>query len=214
MDLFNRIQDVLAAEANDAQLDKFLTEVRDSLAASNRQFLSYQALIVGSLVTYHLVIYGGSTGISVGGLQLTDTLLFQRVFLIFPAALLTANACVGYLRRLQREVFDFLSISRYRILAKTGLHELRLPGDYILGLFILRNEEGLLGKVIGYIVATLSIAAFIIAPTVYVLTEAVKNLRFFGPNDILCLTASAVAIVLCACSLLIVLLGGLVKVEK
>jgi hypothetical protein len=120
MDLFNRIRDVLAAEANDAQLDKFLADVRDSLTASNRQFLSYQALIIGSLVTYHLVKYGGSTGISVGGLQLTDTLLFQRVFLIFPAALLAASACVGYLRRLQREVFDFLSISRYRILAKTA----------------------------------------------------------------------------------------------
>jgi hypothetical protein len=127
VDVLKRIREVLSAETNDTQLDRFLSEVRDSLAGSSRLFLAYYGLTLGSVVTYHLVVYGGKTMISFSGVQVADTLLFRRVFLLFPAALLAATACVGYLRRLQREVFDFLTISRYPILGKTGLHELRLP---------------------------------------------------------------------------------------
>jgi hypothetical protein len=211
MNVLKRVEEILAAEPNDAQLDKFLSEVRDSLTASNRQFLQYSTLIVGSLVTYHLIVYGGSTAISLNGVQLRDTSLFRRVFLIVPAALLAAMASVGYLRRLQREVFDYLTISRYRILGTTGLHELRLPGDFIMGLFVLRELGGVSGKVISYVVISLCVLAFVFAPTAYVLAESVKNLRAFGPSDVLCLTASVGAIVVSACSFLIVLLAGLIK---
>jgi len=213
LNVLNRVREVLAAESDDAQLDRFLSEIRDSLAASNRLFLGYAALIAGSLVTYHLLVYGGSTAISFSGVQLTNISLFRRVFLIFPAALLAAMACVGYLRRLQREVFDFLTISRYRILGKTGLHELRLPADHILGVFVLRAEGGVVGKIVSNIIMILFITAFVIGPTTYILTEAIKNLRVFGVNDVLCLVASAAAIVLCICGLLVAALAGRIKAE-
>jgi hypothetical protein len=214
VDVLKRIREVLSAETNDTQLDRFLSEVRDSLAGSSRLFLAYYGLTLGSVVTYHLVVYGGKTMISFSGVQVADTLLFRRVFLLFPAALLAATACVGYLRRLQREVFDFLTISRYPILGKTGLHELRLPADHILGLFMLRNEGGVVGKIISRLIAVLSTVAFVVAPTIYVISEATKNVRLFGWNDTLTLTTSIVSAVLSMCSLVVVGLAGRIKAEE
>ena len=213
VNILTRVRDGLAAERDDAQLDRFLSDVRDSLAVSNRQFLAYAALIVGSIVTYHLLVYGRGTAISFNGVQVTDRLLFRRVFLIVPAAFLAGMACVGYLRRVQREVFDFLAISRYRILGATGLHELRLPADHVLGLFVLRTQGGLLGKITSTLIATFSVAAFVFGPTAYVIWEAMKNISGFGLNDLLCLGSSVVAIALCVCGLIVLFLAGRIKTE-
>jgi hypothetical protein len=208
MDVLTRIREVIAAEPNDAQLDRFLTEVRDSLMVSSRQFLAYSALVVTSLVTYHLVVYQGTSVVSFNAVQVSDLSLFRRVFLVLPAALLAIMAAVGYLRRLQREVYDYLTISRYKVLGKTGLHELRLPADYILGLFVLRNEGGPIGKAVSNVVTYLLIAAFVFGPVVYIVNEAVANIHKFGAADLLCVIASAISIVLCLCSLVIASIAG------
>lgn len=211
MDVLERIKEVINSDPNDSQLDKFLVEVRDSLAASSKQFITYSALIITALVTYHLVVYEGASGVSFNYIQISNTSLFRRVFLVFPAALLAAMASIGYLRRVQREVYDYLTISRYRVLGRTGLHELRLPADYILGLFVLGIEGGLLGKVISKTVAFLSVVVFALAPAAYIISEAVINLRIFGTFDILCLFASGFAVALSMCSLVIIHLSGRIK---
>jgi hypothetical protein len=211
VDLINRIRDVLAAEANDAQLDKYLDQLRDSYTITNRQFLRYQITIISSIVGYHLIVYGGGTLTSVAGVQLTDVSLLRKTFLIFPAALLAAAACVGYLRRIQRETYDFLTISRHRVLAKTGLHELRLPGDHILGAFMLRIEGGWLGKITSWIITFLFVIAFVVGPTAYVIGECIENVSVFGLRDLLCVTASGVAITLCICGIVVIYLSGLIK---
>lgn len=211
MDVLSRIKEVITADPNDSQLDKYLGEVRDSLAASSKQFIAYSVLIITALVTYYLVVYEGASGVSFNSIQISNTSLFRRVFLVFPAALIAAMASVGYLRRIQREVYDYLTISRYRVLGKTRLHELRLPPDYILGLFMLGIEGGLLGKVVSDSVVLLSVVVFVIAPAAYIVSEAAINLRMFGISDILCLFASSTAIVLSVCGLLIVRLSGRIK---
>jgi hypothetical protein len=211
MDVLERVQKVLAAEKNEAQLDSFLADVRNSLAGVNRQFLSYLMLVVGSIVVYHLVVYGGSKDFSIEGLRLTDSSLFRKTFLVVPAASLAASAGVGYLRRLQREVFDHLSISRYRILGQTGLHELRLPGDYLLGFFLLGIEGGRLGKVVSGVVVYLLSLITSALPVAYIVIQACINIRLFGREDILCDATSGLAIFLCVIALVIARMAGLVK---
>jgi hypothetical protein len=211
MNLLVRVQEILDAESNDDQLDRFLSEVRESLTTSNRYFLSYQALIVGSLVTYYLVVYGKSADVSVYGFAIHNASLFRRVFLVVPAGLLAALACVGYLRRMQREVFDYLMLSRYRVLGKTGLHELRLPSDFVLGLFVIGEFEGILGKVVRAIIGVLCISAFILAPTAYVVVEAANNTKSYGVGDPLCLLASLTAILLASSGILVGVLAASIK---
>jgi hypothetical protein len=211
MDVVARIKQVLAAEPNEAQLDKYLSDVRDSLATSGKLFVGYSLLIIITLVTYHLVVYAGATGIAFNSLQLSDPSLFRRVFLIVPAVLLTAKASVGYLRRCQREVYDYLSLSRYRILGQSGLHELRLPADYILGLFLLKNEAGALGKALSSTIALLSFCVSVLAPVAYILFSSYLNIKAFGTADNLCLLASVTASSLAICNLLIVWLAMRVK---
>jgi hypothetical protein len=212
LDLLNRIGEILGAEKNDAQLDKYLDQVRESYAGTNRQFIRYQVATISSLVAYHLIVYGGATFTPVGGVQLTDSSLFRQTFLVFPSALLAASASVGYLRMLQREVYDYLTISRYRILAKTGLHEFRLPGDFILGLFILHIEGGRIGKIVSLVVATLSLFSFFIAPAVYILNESIRNVLIFGWYHWICVTATAISIILSVSSLIIIRLSHNVQV--
>jgi hypothetical protein len=213
MDILPCIKEVIEADPNDDQLDKFLEDLRESLATSNKQFLSLSILVITALVTYHLVSYEGASSFSLNSIEIANTVLFRRAFLLVPAALLGARACIGYLRRCQREVYDYLAISRYRVLGKTGLHELRLPSDYILGLFLLRTEGGTLGKIISSVVGSLSMTVFSFAPAIYVINESVKNITAFGSSDFLTVAASRIAIALSGCSLLVVWLALRIKAE-
>ena len=211
MNILPRIKEVLADEPNDAQLDKFLGDVRESLATSNKQFISFSILVITALSTYHLMVYEGLSSFSVNSIQIVNTALFRRAFLVVPAALLGAMACIGYLRRCQRETYDYLAISRYRILGKTGLHELRLPSDYILGLFLLRTEGGILGKIVSSVIAFYSVMIFTVAPAIYIIRSAVENIAVFGLSDLLAVAASCTAIALSVCSLLVVWLAMRIK---
>jgi hypothetical protein len=211
MDVRERVQKVFDAEKNEAQLDRFLDDVRDSLAGSNRQFLSFLMLTAGSIVIYHLVVYGGSGNVSISGVQLTNSSLFQKMFLIIPAATLACSSGVGYLRRLQREVFDYLSSSRYRVLAQTGLHELRLPGDYLLGFFLLNIEGGYLGKIVCVLVVFLLSLVTSILPTIYILTQVRENVLLFGPMDLLSDAASVIAVLLCVIGLIVASMAARIK---
>ncbi len=213
MHILPRIKEVLAARPNEPQLDAFLHDVRDSLAASNRQFLSLATLTLSTLVVYQLVVYENGTGVSLLSVQISDASLFRRVFLVLPAALLSAGACVGYLRHCQREVYDYLTISRYRVLGRTGLHELRLPSDHVLGLFLVLTQGGKVGKIVAGVVAVSSFLAFVAGPVIYIVYESVKNVRQFGFTDPLGLAGSAIAIALTACALVITWLAMRVKVE-
>jgi hypothetical protein len=68
-------------------------------------------------------------------------------FLVVPAALLGAMSCIDNLGGVNvRSTTTWLS--RGIVLGKAGLHELCLPSDYVLGLFLLRTEGGTLGKII------------------------------------------------------------------
>jgi hypothetical protein len=210
-DILERIGRVVKGEKNDEQLDKFLSDVRDSLETTSGHFLRYTTLIVTSIVIYHLVVYEGVKVIAYSGIQLTDTSLFRRVFLIVPSALLAAMAGVGYLRRFQREVYDYLCILRYRVLGETGLHELRIPGDYTLGLFVLSIEGGWTGRIVSLVVGSLVATAFTIGPTIYVVQEAYANVRLFGVKDRVCTLAPTIAVILCSCAFIIVLLSGRIR---
>lgn len=211
MDVVARINKVLDSEPNEAQIDKYLSDVRDSLATSNKLFIGYTFLIFTTLVTYHLVSYAGATGFTLNSLQLADPSLFKRIFLVIPASLLIAKASVGYLRRCQREVYDYLTLSRYRVLGQSGLHELRLPADYILGLYFLKNEGGLLGKVLASITASLTFCVSLLLPVVYIIWAAYLNVTLYGIADTICLFASIAASVMSIFAFLIVWLAIRVK---
>ena len=64
-----------------------------------------------SLLTRHLLFI--STPHEAGSFR-------DRVFLVVPAALLAAVACIGYLRRCQREVCDFLAMVGVESSGKQG----------------------------------------------------------------------------------------------
>jgi hypothetical protein len=211
MNIVPRIGVVLAAEPNEAQLDKYLSDLRDSLAGSSKQFIAFSLLVITALVTYHLVVYEGATGLALNTVQLADARLFRKVFLVVPSAMLAAAACIGYLRRCQREVYDYLTISRYRVLGTTGLHELRLPADYILGLFLLRTEGGAIGKAVSTVVVLLSVAVFDVGPAVYIVQATAENVVLFGFRDFLTIVAGGIAFLLSASSLVVIVLAARVK---
>ena len=211
MQILPRIQEIIDAQPEEAQLDKFIADIRDGLVTSNKQFINLSVLVITALATYHLVAYEVASGVTLNSIKISDATLFHRVFLIVPAALLGALSCVGYLRRWQREVYDFLAISRCRVIGKTGLHELRLPPDYILGLFILGHEGGRIGKAISRTVAFLLVFVFTFAPAFYIIREAAENIATFGIGDYVAVTASVIATVLSLCSLVIVHLAGHIK---
>lgn len=210
MDVLGKIRQVLDAQPNEAQLNDFLADVRDSIATSGKQFIRLQMLSMLALLSYHLVVHEGTT-LSLFDLPLSSSALLQRVFLVVPAALLSAASAIGYLRRCQREVYDYLSISRFRALGQTGLHELRLPSDYILGLCYLRDQGDLAGKALSHLVASLSIVVFALGPVIYVVYESLENIRRFGAQDWLAIFASLVAILLSLASILIIVISSRIR---
>ena len=211
MDVISRISTVLDAEPNEVQLDKYLDDVRNSLATSNRQFISIYVFAITALVLYHLVAYEGIVLSSFHGMPLPNASIFKRVFIVVPAALFSAVACIGFLRRCQREVYDYLTISRYRVLGQTQLHELRLPSDYMLGLFYLKIEGGSLGKVLAWVFSYLWSMVFFFGPIMYILMVSVRNIEIYGFGDLLTSASSIVAILLVAGYFVIVVITGRIR---
>jgi hypothetical protein len=211
MDLLPKIKQVLEAEKNEAQLDKYLADVKDSLASSNKQFLSFGLATLVALITYHLVVYEGAKTQSFEGISLSASTFLQKVFLVVPAALMCAKSSIGFLRRCQREVYDYLIISRYSMLAETGLHELRLPSDYILGLFYLRSEGGLVGRVLSSIVMLLVTLVFTFGPAIYIAHASGECVARHGLDDPLAVSGAIVAVLLAAMSLGIAFLAGRIR---
>jgi len=211
MDLLPKIKQVLAAEKDEVQLDKFLTDVRDSLASSSKQFLSFGLAALVALLTYHLVVYEGAKSQSFEGFPLSASALLQKVFLIVPAALMCAQSSIGFLRRCQREVYDYLAISRYRPVAEAGLHELRLPSDYILGLFYLKSVGGLVGKLLSGLVMSLVSLLFTFGPTVYIAHASGESVARYGLSDPLALGGAIVSILLAGTGLGIAILAGRIR---
>jgi hypothetical protein len=208
VDIVSRVNTVLAAEPNEAQLDKFLADLRESLAASNKQFISISLLALVALVSYHLVAYEGVAISSFQGVPLPSASLFKRVFIVVPAALLSAVASIGFLRRCQREVYDYLAISRYRVLAQTQLHELRLPSDYILGLFYLKLEGGLIGQIVSWSLSCIWSMVFVVGPVMYTIKISVNNIKLYGFDDVLVAISSITSILLAGGSFAIVVLAS------
>ena len=207
INLFPRIKEVLDSKPDEAQLDKFLSDLRESLSTSNKQFISFPLLAIASLVTYHLVVYEGGTITALTYVNVPNPKLFHRVFLVVPAALLSAVACIGYLRRCQREVYDFLCIGRCRILGASGLHELRLPSDHILGTQWLDFHGGVIGEVLARTIIVLSMLVFSLSPALYIIHAAYQNIMAFGASDTLAVAASCIPITLSVASLLVIILA-------
>jgi hypothetical protein len=211
MQIIPLIKEIIANKPDNEQLNMFVADIRDSLTMSNQQFISLAALAITALVTYHLVVYENASGVTLNSIQISNTTLFRRVFLIVPSALLCAMSCVGYLRRWQREVYDYLTISNCSILGKTGLHELRLPADYILGLFVLGQRGGTIGKFISNALAYLLVVVFVLAPAAYIVRSAAENIIIFGVFDLISFLASIIAIILSVSSIIIMMLAGRIR---
>ena len=212
MNFYPRIMVLLASQNTSAELDAFVRDLRENLIASSKQFIAYPALIVAALVTYYAATRLG-TSVTVGGVELINATLIRRVFLVVPASFITAYAAVGYSRRMQHLVYEFLTVPRYPALHKTSLHPLRLPSDYISGLFLLHEEGGKIGKIVSKMVILLTACAFFFGPIYFIVTESIANIGYFGSGDVPCLAASIVSILLCVCSFIIVYLSGHLKVE-
>lgn len=207
INLFPRIKEVLDSNPDEAQLDKFLSDLRESLSTSNKQFISFPLLAIAALVSYHLVVYEGGTITGLSYVNVPNATLFHRVFLVVPAALLAALSCIGFLRRCQREVYDFLTISRCRVLAQTELHSLRLPSDYILGSEWLYFNGGVIGKILSRLILVLGMTVFFLAPALYIIHASYSNIMVFGTSDTLAVAAACIAIVLSGASLLVIILA-------
>lgn len=211
MDLLPKIRQVLEAEPNEVQLDKYLADVKDSLASSNKQFLRFSLATLVALITYHIVVFEGASSQSFEGLPLSTSAFLQKVFLVVPAALMCAMSSIGFLRRCQREVYDYLIISRYRPLAQTGLHELRLPSDYILGLFYLKTEGGLVGRILSGVVMFLVSLVFTFGPAIYIAQASGESVARHGLTDPLALGGAIVAVLLTGSSVGIAFLAGRIR---
>lgn len=211
MDVIKNINEIIESEPDDSQLDMYLSDVRESLGATNKQFISYQFLFLFTLVIYHLIVHEGWQDLSVGSIKVSDSSLFDQVFLVVPAGIFIIMSAIGYLRKLQREVYDYLAISRLRVLGKTGVHELRLPSNYILGLDILRHEGGAIGKFISHLSAWVLSFIFLIAPAIYMLTEAIGNLKQYGQTDPVSILILVLVLLSFISGLAIIKISGLVN---
>lgn len=211
MDVIAKVKALYESNPDEKHLELFLSDVRDSLIKSDRQFMNLQVLLLIAVVTYYLVVHAGWEGISYGPVKISDKSLFQKVFLVIPSALFVMQTCIGYLRRLQREVYDYATISRCKILAELGLHELRLPSNYILGLDIMQFEAGIIGKMVSNIVTRIMIYAFVVGPAFYMISEALKNFGVFGTSDIVSSFSSILVIIMCCSGIIIIVLTARIK---
>ena len=169
----------LISDENTEELSNYISDLKDSLDKSNKQFITLQYSFISSVILYYLIVKLGWHA-SVKGIKINDISIFDQYFLILPAGIFLVLSAVGYLRKAQRELYDWLMIQKFNISGETGVHELRIGSDFILALFVFQEFNHTLGKILVKIVSFLLSYIFIVLPISYIVMEAIENLKQFN----------------------------------
>jgi hypothetical protein len=112
-------------------------------------------------------------------------------------------------------VYDYLSISRYKALGKTGLHDSRLSPNYMLGVELMRNDGDELEGFVAYTLQTLFTAAVLMGPFFYIGYHAIINLYVGISNwDVINCVVSIISIFLLPMGQLVIKLSGRLEFPK
>jgi hypothetical protein len=121
------------------RVDKYIDDIRASLASTSQQFGRYTFLLFLSLFSYHLVLLGQSADISILGITLGSKSFIIKWFLILPSILLLLQATAGYLRVYQQESIEWL-LAKYRNNEyESGLYRVAFPSSHILAVDLMRR---------------------------------------------------------------------------
>jgi len=121
------------------RVDKYIDDIRASLISTNQQFGRYTFLLFLSLFSYHLVLLGQTTEVSILGFTLGSKAFIIKWFLVLPSILLLLQATAGYLRVYQQESIEWL-LAKYRNSEyEAGLYRVAFPSSHILSVDLMRR---------------------------------------------------------------------------
>ena len=121
------------------RVDKNIDSIKASLITTNQQFSRYTLLLFLSLFSYHLVLIGQSSEISMLGLKLGSKDFIIKWFLIVPSILLLLQGITGYLRVYQQESIEWILAKYRKNEYDAGLYRTAFPSSHILSLDLMRR---------------------------------------------------------------------------
>lgn len=170
-------------ESEIERVDYYIEKIRESLITTNKLFITYNALLVLSVICFYLFSSGFLKEIELFGQKISDFALIRRWFLIIPSALFCITSFIAYLRVYQKECIEWL-IARHRNKEyKSDIFRLTLPSDFILGMDILRRQDNKWINTITFIPILIIPLSIVMLPIIYVYLAYAQIFVDF-PNDL------------------------------
>ena len=187
-ELLIKVRQILENEQTAVEeIGQYLSDVRDGLSATMSACNRASTLMLVLIATHYLSTSGLGADVTLLGVDFPDNPIIQTFILLFTALIFLRVMSLSYLRKFQREVYDWGKVLHYRKikceLGSTGLHELRLPSDPLLGADLLKFDDGLLEKIVGTIVWNILSFMYVLLPTIYILHYSIESAKHFATQS-------------------------------
>ena len=177
-DLKNRVRGVLDGESEE-EIKSYISDLRSSLTDTNNKLSRNLAVLVALIATHYLSVSNLNSKVKVLGIDFPDEPLFQSIVLLLAAVSFLQVMSLSYLRKFQRECYDWMKVMGYKVMGGTKLHELRLPSDARLAADILRFNSFKLERTTGVVCwIILSYTTFAL-PVTYIFRYSIKSVIIF-----------------------------------
>jgi len=158
---------ILDHESED-EIKDFVSDIRKGLSETGGEYRKSSTFLLLLLGTHYLSASGIDEHVRFIGTDFPDEPIFHAAILLISSIVFLRIMSLSYLRKFQRECYDWIMVKRYKKMGSTGLHELRLPSDPILGADLLRFDDNILEKRIGVILWIIISYAFFALPLSYI----------------------------------------------
>jgi len=161
------------------RVDKNIESIKASLIITNQQFSRYTLLLFLSLFSYHLVLIGQSTEVTMLGIKLGSKDFIIKWFLIVPSILLLLQGMMGYLRVYQQETIEWLLAKYRKNEYDSGLYRTAFPSSHILSLDLMQRLGSEVSPKLIKLPANIMVLFSVCLPSFYILGAYIYSINIY-----------------------------------
>lgn len=156
---------------NDSEIERvdyYVEKISESLKNTNKLYITYQILILITIISYFLIIQGQIQEITLLGVTFSDLIFLKRYFLLVPSVLFFASTLIGYHRTYQVKCIELL-LAKYRNNEfNSNIFRLTFPSNFFHGLDLMKRQDTKWIKYFVIIPNVLSFVCLVVAPILYI----------------------------------------------
>lgn len=170
-DFLPRLLDI-SNQLSDDDWNGLIADVKANIASSQKHFVNSYLAAASILAAHFFLSRQKVDSVSVLGNQISQSDGLSTLILTAGAVLLSLSVCSEYALRWYREIYDYGSTIKNRLLSRSGFHDFRVNVYNLSGIEILMHHGPKISRLVGVFYRLVTVFLLFTLPTGYLLTES------------------------------------------